>query len=34
MTQNNFVEELKRINIEVTDEQLDKLNQYYELLIK
>ena len=34
MTQSNFIEELKKINIEVTDEQLDKLNRYYELLVK
>lgn len=34
MTQSNFIEELKKINIDITNEQLDKLNQYYELLIK
>ena len=34
MTENNFIEELKKINIEITQEQLDKLNRYYELLVE
>lgn len=31
---NNFIEKLKKINIECTDEQLEKLNIYYEYLIE
>ena len=34
MTENNFIEELKKINIEINQEQLDKLNRYYELLVE
>ena len=34
MTIDRFIEELKQINIEITDEQLKKLKRYYELLIK
>ena len=34
MTQNNFVEELKKINIDITEEQLNKLETYYEMLIE
>ncbi len=33
MTETNFIEELKKINIEITKDQLDKLNRYYELLV-
>ena len=34
MNQNKFIEELKKINIDVTKEQLNKLEKYYELLIE
>lgn len=34
MTQSNFIEELKKINIELTEEQLSKLEKYYEMLIE
>ena len=34
MTETKFIEELKKINIELTQEQLDKLNRYYELLVE
>lgn len=34
MTETNFIEELKKINIEITQDQLDKLNRYYELLVE
>lgn len=34
MTQSRFIEELKRINIEITEEQLNKLETYYEMLIE
>ena len=34
MTETKFIEELKKINIELTPEQLDKLNRYYELLVE
>ena len=34
MTQNSFIEELKKINIDITDEQLSKLEKYYEMLIE
>ncbi len=30
---NEFIEELKKLGIIITDEQLDKLNKYYDLLI-
>ena len=31
---NEFIEELKKINIEITPLQLDKLEKYYNLLIE
>lgn len=34
MTNTEFIEELKKMNIHPTQEQLDKLNQYYDLLIE
>ncbi len=34
MNQNKFIEELKKINIEITDKQLEQLEIYYELLIE
>lgn len=34
MTQDSFIEELKKINIEVTDEMLNQLEKYYEMLIE
>ena len=34
MTISEFIEELKKLNIEPTEEQLKKLNKYYELLIE
>lgn len=34
MNQNKFIEELKKINIEITEKQLNQLEKYYELLIK
>ena len=34
MTINDFIEELKKININPTQDQLDKLKRYYELLIE
>ena len=34
MTQNRFIEELKKINIDISDEQLKQLEMYYELLIE
>ena len=34
MTQNEFIESLKKINIEPTETQLNQLNKYYELLIE
>ena len=34
MTQNDFIEELKKISIELTDKQLEQLNTYYEMLIE
>ena len=34
MNQSEFVEELRKINIELTDNQLQKLEKYYELLIE
>lgn len=33
MNEQLFIEELKKININVSQEQLDKLNEYYDLLI-
>ena len=34
MTESEFVEALKSLNIEVTEEKLSKLNRYYELLVE
>ena len=34
MNQNRFIEELKKINIELNDNQLEQLNKYYELLVE
>ena len=34
MTQNSFIEELKKINIDITEEQINKLEKYYEMLIE
>ena len=34
MTQNEFIESLLKLNIEITEEQLQQLNKYYELLIE
>lgn len=34
MTISNFIEELKKLDIEPTKEQLEQLNKYYELLIE
>ena len=34
MNQDKFLEELKKINIELTEEQLTQLDKYYELLIE
>lgn len=34
MDQNNFIEELKKLNINITDNQLEQLEKYYELLIE
>lgn len=34
MTQNDFVEELKKLNINLTEEQLKQLETYYEMLIE
>ncbi len=34
MTENNFIEELKKINIESTANQLKQLERYYELLVE
>lgn len=34
MTKNEFIEELKKININITIEQLNQLDKYYELLIE
>lgn len=34
MTISEFLEELKKINIEPTNDQLNKLNRYYELLVE
>ena len=34
MNLNDFIKELKKINIEITDIQLKQLNKYYELLVE
>ena len=34
MNLSNFIEELKKINIEITEQQLEQLNKYFELLIE
>lgn len=34
MNQNKFIEELKKINIELTDKQLNNLEIYYEMLVE
>ena len=34
MNINNFIEELKKINIEITEKQLKQLEKYYELLVQ
>ena len=34
MNQNKFIEELKKINIELTDKKLNQLERYYELLVE
>ncbi|HPF82881.1 MAG TPA: 16S rRNA (guanine(527)-N(7))-methyltransferase RsmG [Bacilli bacterium] len=34
MTENNFIEELKKINIDINELQLQQLNRYYELLVE
>lgn len=34
MNKELFIEELKKLNIEITEEQLSKLNKFYELLIE
>ena len=33
MNKEKFIEELKKINIEITENQLKKLDEYYELLL-
>lgn len=33
MTQNDFIKKVNELGLEVTDEKLDKLNRYYELLV-
>ena len=33
MNQNKFIEELKKLSIEIKEEQLEQLNKYYELLV-
>lgn len=33
MNQNKFIEELKKLSIEISEEQLNQLNKYYELLV-
>lgn len=33
MTQNEFIKKVNELGLEVTDEKLDKLNKYYELLV-
>ena len=33
MTQNDFITKVNELGLEVTDEKLDKLNKYYELLV-
>ncbi len=34
MTQNDFINELKKLNIEITDKQLKELEEYYNLLVE
>jgi len=34
LTENNFIEELKKINIDINELQLQQLNRYYELLVE
>ncbi len=34
MTISEFIEELKKLNIEPTEEQLNQLNKYYELIVE
>ena len=34
MTENSFIEELKKINIDISELQLKQLNKYYELLVE
>ena len=34
MNQNKFIEELKKLNIDITETQLAQLNKYYELLVE
>ena len=34
MTENNFVENVKKLGIEINDKQLKQLEKYYELLIE
>lgn len=34
MNQSKFIEELKKLNIEINDNQLDQLEKYYELLVE
>jgi len=34
MNKETFIEELKKINIEITEEQLQKLEKYYEILVE
>ena len=34
MNQSRFIEELKKINIELSDNQLKQLEKYYELLVE
>lgn len=34
MNKEKFIEELKKINIELSEEQLEKLNRYYKLLVE
>ena len=33
MTENKFVEEVKKLGININDTQLKQLNRYYELLV-
>ena len=34
MTQNEFIEKLKELNIEISEKQLEQLDKYYELLVE